>query len=503
MTQLIDQPTSIEPRGKSCVDLIITDQPNLFVDYGIHSSLDNNCHHQIIHGKINISVLSLPPYKKQIWDYAKADKDEIRQFLTNIDWISKFKDLSANEMVQQFTSTKFKDLSANEMVQQFTSTAIGIMLHFIPNKMIIFNNKDPPWITLAIKTAIKRKHRVYNKFAKQGHKPEEWEPVRMIRNETSRMITDSKEKYFSILGRKLSNPALGLKTYWTTLNGIINKKETTNIPPLLENGIFVTSFQKKADIFNDFFVQQYSLNLNDSVLLNPFPRCNHHLENISIDADKVLKIIRSLDCNRAHGWDNLSMSMVKICDSGINKPLCLIYEKSMMTGVFPDIWKKANVLPVHKKESRQIKKNYRPTSLLPICGKIFEKVILDAIYEYLTDNHLLTPNQSGFCLGDSTINQLLYITHRIYAAFEEFPSRETRAVFLDISKAFDKVWHDGLIRKLKNHGISDPLLALIESYLSNRMQRTVLNGKCSEWSSITAGGTTGFCVGSTFLFGLH
>ena len=457
LTQLIDQPTNIERRGKSCVDLIITDQPNLFVDYGIHSSLDNNCHHQIIHGKINISVPSPPPYKRQIWDYAKADKDEIRQFLTNIDWIS-----------------KFKDLSANEMVQQFTSTVMGIMLCFIPNKMIIFNDKDPPWITPAIKTAIKRKHRVYNKFVKRGHKPEEWEPVRMIRNETSRMITDAKESYFSTLGRKLSNPALGLKTYWTTLNRIINKKETTNIPPLLENGIFVTKFQKKADIFNDFFVQQCFLNLNDSVLPNPFPRCNHHLENISIDADKVLKIIRSLDCNKAHGWDNLSISMVKICDSGIVKPLCLIYEKSMMTGIFPDIWKKANVLPVHKKESGQIKKNYRPLSLLPICGKIFEKVIFDAIYEHLTDNQLLTPNQSGFCTGDSTINQLLYITHRIYAAFEEFPSRETRAVFLDISKAFDKVWHDGLILKLKNHGISGPLLALIESYLSNRKQRIVL-----------------------------
>ena len=183
LTQLIDQPTNIESRGKSCVDLIITDQPNLFFDYGIHSSLENYCHHQIIHGKINISVPSPPPYKRQIWDYAKADKDEIRQFLTNIDWIS-----------------KFKDLSVNEMVQQFTSTVMGMMLRFIPNKMIIFNDKDPPWITPAIKTAIKRKHRVYNKFAKRGHKPEEWEPVRMIRNETSRMITDAKENYFSTLG---------------------------------------------------------------------------------------------------------------------------------------------------------------------------------------------------------------------------------------------------------------------------------------------------------------
>ena len=91
-----------------------------------------------------------------------------------------------------------------------------------------------------------------------------------------------------------------------------------------------------------------------------------------------------------------------------------------------------------QKESRQLKKNYRPISMLPICGKLFEKLIFDEIYDHLVKNDLLTPNQSGFCPGDSTINQLLSITYCIYTALEEFPSKETRAVFLDISKAFDK-----------------------------------------------------------------
>ena len=77
--------------------------------------------------------------------------------------------------------------------------------------------------------------------------------------------------------------------------------------------------------------------------------------------------------------------------------------------------------------------------MLSICGKLFEKLIFDEIYDHLVKNDLLTPNQSGFCPGDSTINQLLSITYCIYTAFEEFPSRETRAVFLDISKAFDSL----------------------------------------------------------------
>ena len=158
-----------------------------------------------------------------------------------------------------------------------------IIDRFIPNKMIKIHDKDPPWMTPEIKTAIKRKHRIYNKYVKRGHKPNDWENVRLTRNETSKIIRDAKEDYFACLGRKLSDPSVGIKTYWSTLNKIVNKKKTTNIPPLLENGLFVTNFQTKADIFNEFFVQQCSLNINDSTLPNPISRCSVYLKDIEIN----------------------------------------------------------------------------------------------------------------------------------------------------------------------------------------------------------------------------
>ena len=99
----------------------------------------------------------------------------------------------------------------------------------------------------------------------------------------------------------------------------------------------------------------------------------------------------------------------------------------------------------------------------------------------------MTPSQSGFHPGDSTINQLLSITHKIYSAFEEFPTRETRAVILDISKAFDKVRHDGLLLKLKSYGISGCSIAVIKDFLNNRHQRVVLSGKSSILFLRTAG----------------
>ena len=185
--------------------------------------------------------------------------------------------------------------------------------------------------------------------------------------------------------------------------------------------------------------------------------------------------------------------MLKLCPEEISTPLKLIFQKCVNTGMFPESWKYANVQPVHKKQNRQIKTNYRPISLLPICGKILEKIIFDQLYPFLNNNNLISKNQSGFRPGDSTIYQLIDITSNIYKTFEKHD--ETRALFLDISKAFDKVWHEGLLFKLKCNGISGNLFNLLENYLTNRYQRVVLNGISSDWKILEAGVPQGSVLG--------
>ena len=111
----------------------------------------------------------------------------------------------------------------------------------------------------------------------------------------------------------------------------------TNIPPLFENGLLVTNFKTKADIFNELFVRQCFLDQNNTALSRFISRCNTVLEHIEIDPSKVLKIVRSLDFDKTYGWDSLSISMIKICDADIVIPLCVIYEKCLATGKFPEI----------------------------------------------------------------------------------------------------------------------------------------------------------------------
>ena len=187
--------------------------------------------------------------------------------------------------------------------------------------------------------------------------------------------------------------------------------------------------------------------------------------------------------------------MLIICDETVVLPLKIIFRNILETSIYPDVWKLANVIPIFKKGNNQLIRNYRPISLLPICGRIFEKIVFNCLYSYLNDNSLLTRNQSDFRPGDSTTNQLLYLVNEIHQSFENPKSLEVRAVFLDRSKAFDKVWHDGLISKLEQNGVCGNLLKFFQNYLTNRKQRVVLNGSFSDYSTVVSGVPQGSVLG--------
>ena len=161
-----------------------------------------------------------------------------------------------------------------------------------------------------------------------------------------------------------------------------------------------------------------------------------------------------------------------------------LFNKSLSDGIFPSVWKQANVCPFFKKGSKSDKTNYRPISLLSNMSKILEKIVYKRLYEYLTDNDLLTKQNSGFKKNDSTINQLLKIVHQIYQDIND--GKDTCMVFLDEYKAFDKVWHEGLTFKIKQMGITGCLFEWLKSYISEGYQKVVLNGMESHLCFIEA-----------------
>ena len=375
----------------------------------------------------------------------------------------------------------------------FLDKLMDIFSKHIPNKIITVDNSDAPWITPTLKTATKRKTRVYRKWVKRGRSEHDHNEVRKVQNITNKLIREAKLFYFKKLGDKLSDPQTGPKHFWSAFKRITSKIKHASIPPLLENDVYIPNFQQKANIFNDYFADQCKIIDNGSVLPVVYYKTNESIEEINISIGNIISIINNMNANKAGGYDGISVGMLQLCASEVAIPLQIMFQKCIRTGNFPDSWKYANVQPIHKKDNRQIKSNYRPISLLPICGKILEKIVFDEVYSYLNTNNLLSKNQSGFRPGDSTILQLLSITSTIYESFEKFD--ETRAVFLDISKAFDKVWHDGIIFKLKCNGISGNLLNFFDNYLHNRYQRVVLNGTESNWKKVSAGVPQGSVLG--------
>ena len=286
--------------------------------------------------------------------------------------------------------------------------------------------------------------------------------------------------------------------YWSLVKKMLNKAKVPEIPPRLENGVFVLDFASKAQIFNDYFILQCTTLDTGSEVPNDLPPEFSQLAEFSISDKKILTITRNLNPNKAHGWDEISVRMIKICDVSLVKPLKLILENCLCQGIFPEVWKKANIVPVHKKNEKNMKTNYRPISHLPIFGKVLEKLIFDSLYSHLTAESFLDPNQSGFPSCDSTINQLLSITHSFFEACDCNPTLEVRSIDLDISKAFDRVCHEGLLHKLRRCGISGNLLLHLRSFLSDRKQRTVLNGQSSRWGNISAGVPQGSILGPLF-----
>ena len=176
--------------------------------------------------------------------------------------------------------------------------------------------------------------------------------------------------------------------------------------------------------------------------------------------------------------------------------LAKLFNNCLKESCFPDCWKVSSVVPVFKNVGeRSTAKNYRPVSLLSVVSKVFEKLLNNRIVGYLEKYGLFCDFQYGFRSSRSSADLLTVVSDRIARAFNR--SVATPAVALDISKAFDRVWHAGLLQKLKSYGISGHIFGLISSFLSDRRLPVVLDGKSSQEYPVNAGLPQGSILGPT------
>ena len=244
---------------------------------------------------------------------------------------------------------------------------------------------------------------------------------------------------------------------------------------------------------NDFFVEQTILDESNATLPPNIDPPENKFNSISTSPHEVESILKSLQLGKASGPDEISNHILKKLATPLSGPLSNLSNFSLATGKVPLLWKEANVTPIFKKDDPSVVSNYRPISLLSAVGKVLEKVVHKHLFNYIRDHEILSALQSGFIPGDSTVNQLVDIYNTFCKSLDQ--GKEVRAVFCDISKAFDRVWHRGLLFKPESIGVSDSLLLWFKSYLADRKQRVVLPGAVSAWKYIKAGVPQGSILG--------
>ena len=269
---------------------------------------------------------------------------------------------------------------------------------------------------------------------------------------------------------------LSSKNWWPILKSFISPSNSS-IPTLEKDGLIYTGETDKENVLNDFFRDQTLLNDQHAPIPNIEPYTDSTMSSLSLTPLEVESIMKCLPLGKAVGSDGINNRILRECSRKLSHLLCFLRNHSLSLGIFPEAWKDAMVCAICKKGEMSSVSNYCPISLLSCLEKVAERAIFKHLYNHLRENSILKPLQSGFIPGDSSTNQLTYLYNTFSHALDS--GKEIREVFCDINKAFDRVWQQGILLKLKA-GVTGKLLSWISSYLSNRRQKVVLPGASSN-----------------------
>lgn len=423
---------------------------------------------------------------KSTFCYKKADWNKFREYM-NVNTI-----LQAN--LSQINSTAEID----RMIETFSQNLMNARNVSVPRVKPKFN-------LLEIPADLQLKIRLRNTRRRQWQRSRS----RYLKLIVNNLSHDIQNELNSLRNERWNNLLHtfdhGSKKFWTFTKLIRNKQRY--IPPLKINDMILQTDQEKAEAIAEKFAVSHSIsqNLSDLETINEVNDANdlfNEQNGVNFDTgtftkpSEIIRIIKNFKNSKAPGKDEITNVLLKHLPKKAIVQLTYLFNACIKLSYFPSSWKNASIIPIPKpNKDHSNPANYRPISLLSCLSKIFERIILIRLNKHIRENEIIPNTQFGFRAQHSTSHQLLRITNNIKSNYSN--KKSTGMVLMDIEKAFDSVWHKGLLFKLIKCNFPGYLTLLIKSFLEDRKFQVHLRMAVSQSFQIPAGVPQGSVLSPT------
>ena len=314
------------------------------------------------------------------------------------------------------------------------------------------------------------------------------EEYKIAKKKYSDMLKSQKQNFYENKIKKSSNTS---QEIWTIVNSNLGRcKNESNVSQIINNNNFISDPNDICNLFCTYFAE-IAINSLNNIYNNLDGDCSTGTESLSslffydITPEEIDDQLSLMQNKSSSGPDGIPIKVLKYISQFIVHPLCYIFNLSVKSGIFPNDLKMATVIPLHKKGDADLIENYRPITLPSCFSKLFEKIIHCRIYTFINEKKLLSSSQHGFRPNLSTNTASFSLTNAIYNALDK--GEYVLTLFFDLTRAFDCVNKNFIIRKLENLGIREPLNDWIYSFLSDRIIRVKIGEHISQPAQINLG----------------
>ena len=488
LTQMVNEPTRVfcnvvGQTSATCIDHIFTNNSEL-CSKAISAPIGFSDHNLVA----IVRKTSIPKAGPKILykrSYRRFCENDFIRDIENIDWSQL---LTLNEV--------------EKAIQLFNELFLSVADRHAPLRKFSVGATKSPWIDSELRESMRKRDEL-KKAAMDVKGIEKWQEYCVMRNKVTKLNRKKKKVYYQNKIQERKNDGNRL---WKTLNEIMGRAKNTTSSFIEVNGFFLTKSKDIANNFNDHFLDKVDklrkdtgspsgLSMSTQIIANSIMKdkqCVFEFQPVEIEM--VTKLLGGLKNDKPAGLNNLDGRLLKIASHIISLPICHIFNLSLRSGSFPQVWKSAKVVPIPKNKRESLSAvNSRPISILPVLSKLMEKVVFKQILNYFLSNQLNSDFQHAYKADHSTCTALTEMVDTWLSYIDK--KMMVGTVFLDFSAAFDVVDHSLLLSKLTVYGFSPTAINWMNSYLSNRMQCVFFNGCCSALKSLQCGVPQGSCLG--------